>query len=112
MSAPYSPADDSRRGYDLWVRTKRERLIRLGTLPPETDQEKRWAEEGEVPPSRLDTAREPDSDEELLYVIDHPLGWNEAKAIREDARRVADESGEPELRQMADALEKIQEPPA
>ncbi len=54
---PIEADDDSRKSFELGLRAWREREIRAGRIPPLTEQDFRWAAEGEVPPHQMDCAR-------------------------------------------------------
>jgi hypothetical protein len=56
MSEPDS-ATDGHRSYSLALKAWREQCIRRGQIEPSTPQERRWASEGPVKPSELETVR-------------------------------------------------------
>lgn len=57
MSDAYDPDANSERSYRLAIAALREINIRKGQIKPETQEERQWASEGPVEPSRLEAAR-------------------------------------------------------
>jgi hypothetical protein len=55
----FNAADDSLKSWELGIAAARERCIRRKQIQPRPGdaEEQRWAREGDVPPSRLDTVR-------------------------------------------------------
>ena len=54
MSDPDS-ATDSYRSWRLALKAWREQCIRSGAIKPDTPEERRWASQGPVKPSQLET---------------------------------------------------------
>jgi len=53
----FDPDRNAQDGYALALAAIRERRVRAGEISPRNDQERRWADEGAVAPSQLDTVR-------------------------------------------------------